>query len=483
MTRPRLRALIAAASSVSLSLLLLAPTGAVAGRADVGSDHFVEITCDFLQNDDGTIFFNAAFSDANGPLASIETYGPGIEPFTEPPTYTTGFDLTTSGSYAGGAFVMDIPVVDGTTGEPAGSATIEATLVVSGPQETINDRFRDGNHSFRSSGWFVPYEIVDGTATLPDGSEFALENGPCFADEVQVRFFGSNPTSFVRRFSFTNMNCPLGDVGHLFVDLDPELGSIFVDAFFFDPAIGASAEVDSAGGVISTPLDFISGETGEPAGTGQLDMTVAATGERVSYTLRGGTASRRVHAEVYDVSGTLTAPGYGSFDLGACVVADQTFKEIERPARAPKPTGKPPANDLPSGAPTVTPGRSLTQNTKNAAMDMEEPFDCLTEVDEGNEFPLPVLKTVWLKVAGRGVPVTIDTKGTGFDTAIAVYTKASDGSYEPLPGACVDDFPLPFGRSLQGKVTFTAAAGTTYYVQIGGFPDDLNWGSLHVRVS
>jgi hypothetical protein len=280
------------------------------------------------------------------------------------------------------------------------------------------------------------------------------------------------------------MNCPLGDVGHLFVDLAPEFGLIFVDAFFFDPPVGASAEVDAAGGSVSTPLEFIDGETGEPVGTGQLDMTVAATGERVSYTLRGGTASRRVHAEVYDVSGTLTAPGYGSFDLGACVVANQTTKVIERPARAPKPTGSPPANDLPSGARMVAPGRNLTQNTKNAAMDMEEPFACVMGFDEDdNEVPVPMLKTVWYKLAGRGAQVTIDTKGSGFDTAIAVYTKLADGSFQPVPGACNDDFPLPFGRSLQGKVTFSAAAGTTYYVQIGGFPDDLNWGSLHVRVS
>jgi len=40
----------------------------------------------------------------------------------------------------------------------------------------------------------------------------------------------------------------------------------------------------------------------------------------------------------------------------------------------------------------------------------------------------------------------------------------------------------PLGRTLQAAVTFNAAAGTTYYVQIGGFPDDLNWGDLHLTV-
>jgi hypothetical protein len=47
----------------------------------------------------------------------------------------------------------------------------------------------------------------------------------------------------------------------------------------------------------------------------------------------------------------------------------------------------------------------------------------------------------------------------------------------------VDDVPLqPIGRTLQAAITFPAAAGVTYYVQVGGFPDDLNWGNLHVSV-
>ena len=114
---------------------------------------------------------------------------------------------------------------------------------------------------------------------------------------------------------------------------------------------------------------------------------------------------------------------------------------------------------------------------------MEEPT-CRGEQDEeGNDVPIPIVRTVWFSLVGTGTEVTIDTAGSDFDTAIAVYTAAADGSLEPVDGSCVDDVPLePVGRTLQAAVTFEAANGTTYLIQIGGFPDDDNWGMLRLSV-
>ena len=114
---------------------------------------------------------------------------------------------------------------------------------------------------------------------------------------------------------------------------------------------------------------------------------------------------------------------------------------------------------------------------------MEQPFACLTFFDDNDvERPIPVIKTVWFKLIGAGKAVTIDTRGTNFDTVVAVYTKPA-GAYVPVANACVDDVPVqPVGRTLQAAVTFTPAAGRTYYVQVGGFPDDLNWGTLKLSV-
>jgi hypothetical protein len=78
--------------------------------------------------------------------------------------------------------------------------------------------------------------------------------------------------------------------------------------------------------------------------------------------------------------------------------------------------------------------------------------------------------------------VTVDTAGSDYDTVIAVYT-AAGGGFVPVPDACVDDVPVqPVGRTLQAAVTWQTVAGTTYYVQIGGYPQSLPYGNLRVAV-
>ena len=59
----------------------------------------------------------------------------------------------------------------------------------------------------------------------------------------------------------------------------------------------------------------------------------------------------------------------------------------------------------------------------------------------------------------------------------------SDGSGGFTNIACVDDVPLdPIGRTLQSAITFPTTVGTTYYVQIGGFPGFQSYGNLRVAV-
>lgn len=479
-TRPARAVLALAAVS-----LLAAPAPVLGAAATKASDHYVEVFCDALTGSAGTIFLDVILSDVNGVSANLDDFGPGAQPFVDPAIYRGDFNRPPSGSYSGGLLSASIPVMN-SADAAAGSAQLTVNLVAGGDPQPIGDSYKDGNHQFRSSGSLQPLSIQSGMIGLPDGSSFSLSDGPCAADEVQITFFGTNPTSAVRHFDSNNMNCPLmagnTQVGNLFVDVDADRTVAFVDAFFFDSGLDGNASGSIAGGHLATPLDFMDVQ-GQPAGTGSIDMTIATTGQRFEYTLRSGTQLQRVRGEAYDVSGTLTAPGFAPFDLGGCVLADRSTKEISKPVQAPKPTGKAPSNDLPTGATLVRPRTSLTENTKNAALDMEAPFACLTYTDNGVEQPIPVIKTVWFALAGTNSNVTIDTAGSGFDTVVAVYTRATDGSYVPVPNACVDDVPLqPLGRTLQAATTFAAAAGTTYYVQVGGFPDDLNWGDLHLSV-
>jgi hypothetical protein len=84
-------------------------------------------------------------------------------------------------------------------------------------------------------------------------------------------------------------------------------------------------------------------------------------------------------------------------------------------------------------------------------------------------------------VTGTGGEVTVDTAGSDFDTVAAAYVRDGSGSFAEL--ACVDDVPLdPVGRTLQSAVSFPTTAGTTYYVQVGGFPGFQSYGQLRVAV-
>lgn len=69
--------------------------------------------------------------------------------------------------------------------------------------------------------------------------------------------------------------------------------------------------------------------------------------------------------------------------------------------------------------------------------------------------------------------VTVDTAGSNYDTVLAVYH--FDIARAPL--TCVDDV----SGSTQARVTFTAYAGTPYYIQAGGYNGAT--GNLNLRVT
>ncbi len=80
----------------------------------------------------------------------------------------------------------------------------------------------------------------------------------------------------------------------------------------------------------------------------------------------------------------------------------------------------------------------------------------------------PVGRSVWYSFVGTGEPVRLDTAGSSFDTAIAVYRSGKGGLREV---ACEDNleqpYPLPLA-SLQAELEMPTVRGVTYYVQVGG---------------
>jgi hypothetical protein len=470
------------------ALVLVAglPAAASGAKATRFTDHSVNLFCDLLTPTSGvgSAFFSANVSDEFGSGAFVE-YWTTSEP-AGPPALANDFDAQPVVEWDGTTLSGSIPLRDA-AGDPAGEATFSATLVPSGDPIPFDDVFKEGNQQSHVTGVTQP---LDPSGTLQvGGASFSLDN--CFADETTASVFATNPNSIVRHFSSRTIGCDLanaaGDTGFLFFDVHD--GDPFVDVFV-DPAVGPDVAGFGGGplvdGTFDATLTVYDPQTGDlTGGTGSVHLAIASTGEPFEYVLRFGTGRDLVSGVVFAVEGSLSIDGH-AFDLGACIFQETTAKELQTFPNGPKPGGKVPSNDLPSGAKLLRAGDRISVATKGASLEREADYECLRfeDPETGEVVDVPVGSTVWYKVVGTGGPITIDTAGSDYDTVIAVYTADGAGGFTPVPGACVDDVPLePIGRTLQAAVTFDSLAGVTYYVQIGGYPQSFTYGNLRVRVS
>jgi hypothetical protein len=84
--------------------------------------------------------------------------------------------------------------------------------------------------------------------------------------------------------------------------------------------------------------------------------------------------------------------------------------------------------------------------------------------------------TVWFRFsASLSGTVNVDTNNSDYDTVLAVYTGSALNSLALV--ACDDDT----SAGVQARLSFSATAGTTYYIQAGGFAGAA--GSLVLHVS
>lgn len=127
-----------------------------------------------------------------------------------------------------------------------------------------------------------------------------------------------------------------------------------------------------------------------------------------------------------------------------------------------------PANDDVAGAVPVTsiPFADTVDASEATLQDGEPDATCA-----------PLHSTVWYAVTlDRNRTVTVDTAGSDYDTVLSVYRGSDFADFDVV--ACNDDF-----TSLQARVSFTAAADETFYVQVGAFGEaefDSEAGQLQI---
>lgn len=105
-----------------------------------------------------------------------------------------------------------------------------------------------------------------------------------------------------------------------------------------------------------------------------------------------------------------------------------------------------------------------------------------TEIDELPALPdcpdssVPIGATAWYQFTAV-VPGTVvaETMDSSFDTVLAAHTGDSLDAITPV--ACNDDGE---GLALRSQISFLVTAGTTYYLQVGGFGTSIGDLTLHV---
>ena len=243
------------------------------------------------------------------------------------------------------------------------------------------------------------------------------------------------------------------------------------------PALPATATQTTNGATV---------ESNEP-------LPCGAIGSTVWYTLTpdvNATIVLDTLGSHYDtVLAAYTGTGYGDLQLVACnddtdgllseirfqatagqtyliqvggFAGDEGYVELNGHAVLPPP---PPANDafadaiIASSAPA-----SFSQTTEGATLESGEPTACNLGA------------SVWYALAfNETSTVSIDTFSSGFDTVLAVYTGTGLGDLQLVD--CNDDSHPRF----QSRVGFEADAGTTYWVQVGGYGGDT--GALELTIA
>lgn len=268
------------------------------------------------------------------------------------------------------------------------------------------------------------------TAPAPAGCSGPANN--CFASPTSVAAGGATLSQSTSGATLESGEPrPCGSMG----------GTVW---FTWTPTTSGTATIETVGSSYDTVVAAFTGSSlGSIASVACNDDIASGNYQsRISFSASAGTTYR------------IQAGGYNG------ATGSLTLKVIAPSA----PSCSGPSNNCFSTAQAFTSKpQTWTQSTNGATLESGEPRPCGSIGD-----------TVWYRYSQSTTgSVAFDTIGSGYDTVLAAYTGSSLSSLSNV--ACNDDY-----SGLQSRVAFTATAGTTYWIQVGGYNGAS--GSLTLRV-
>jgi hypothetical protein len=424
--------------------------------------------CEGLSGTAGIVRIFAVSSEVFGSFGDLALWTTGDPASTDPDVIAGGGSVDFDGLTMTATFDL-VELVESTEPEeppvavPAGTASFNATLAPDGkPQILSSFTDRTGNRIVKGETSFQP-RSVEGTLdvdllTAP-AAEYDMSD--CFASSRTESSSITNPAANVAAVSRIFVTCgwesPEGSV---------VLGAVAGSVSNLEVFEGENRYLGLVEPVLTTSAfqaeyALIDLDTEEEVGAASASATLTrAEPLKVRDVIHGSmvdTSGWRLSVE-----GTLsvtTPNGTTSYvmDDASCFAADLRITTIET-----EPNGPKLKNDDPADAIALALGETVSVWTEASATEPEAP--CVG----GGPFSDSISHTGWWTFTGTGGDVTIDTAGSSFDTILGVYLSV-DGGFEEI--GCADDVfgPSPGEFSLQAAITVGTVAGTTYYIQAGGF--------------
>ena len=466
------RSLASPALAILLALLSLgamAPPAARAAAADRYLDTRILVLGGARSAAGAIVEFGINVSHG-APYVDLRAWPAGADPEVDPPILVQDTSVEPTVQLDGRRLTIHLELLehgDGggeglAPGDPAGIATIEATLAANGEIVVIDESDRLGNRRTRLSGWQQDI-LASGTVTLPDGSNFAFDD--LAGSLAMVDTFRTNADSFVEDARFTDLELVVEGpdavviVAGIFGDIG--FGWVQVARLPVDPDEPALIGVVPLADLDPLALDLVvplATPDGEPAGDARVHLGFTPSGERDILFARSADGTRRTVEEALVGSGTVAFPGHEPLAVDAIPA---TLVEVRVRAASPdggRPGGEAPANDLPDGALGLEPGAVLRNVWTGGTRRDGEIVD---------DMHLLLGHSLWYSVRGTGGPITFDPAGSDFDTRLVVLTRV-DGVLVPI--GMSDDRVA--GRTLasldlQAPLTFDTEPGVEYLVQVG----------------